>query len=312
MKEHQQANAQDTTSTGPQSHHRSTERVIRLADGRRLAFVDHGEPGAPVVVFCHGSGSSRDGLGLASLVTAAGGRLVAPARPGIGASDEKRDRTIVGWADDVSELCSTLGIERFGLIGISGGAAYAAAVAHELPDRVRGAALISCGGPLDAARWRGGMARGNRFTWLLARRFPNLLRVLLGLQAKQLDKDPTAVAARMLRSLPDVDRSALAERTEEDRVRFFVEPMAEAFAQGPDAMVQDLQLLARRWGFEPAAVTVPVCLWHGSADSSAPLAIATSLGARVPGAEINVIDGGGHLSVILDSIQDAVGFALTT
>ena len=311
MNDHQQTNAKDARPTGPEPHHELIERVVRLADGRRLAFVDHGEPGAPVVVFCHGSGSSRDGLGLGPLVAAAGGRLVSPARPGVGASDAKLERTMVGWADDVAELCSTLEIERFGLIGISGGAAYAAAVAHELPDRVSGVALVSCGGPLDSERSRDGMARGNRFTWLLARRFPSVLRALLGLQAKQLDKDPTAVAARMLRSLPEADRSALAERSEEERIRFFVEPMAEALAQGPDAMVQDLRLLSRPWGFDPAAVTVPVSFWHGSADTSAPLATATNLRARIPEAEINVIDGGGHLSVILDSIEDAICFALT-
>ena len=307
MNDHQEPNTEEARPTGHE-----TEGVVRLDDGRRLAFVDHGEPGAPVVVFCHGSGSSRDGLGLASLVAAAGGRLISPARPGIGASDAKPDRTMIGWAGDVAELCSTLEIERFGLIGVSGGAAYAAAVAHGLPDRVSGAALVSSGGPLDSERSRDGMARGYRVTWLLARRFPSLLRALLGLQAKQLDKDPTGVAVRMLRSFPEVDRSALAERSEGDRVRFFIEPMVEALAQGPEATVQDLQLLARPWGFDPAAVTVPVSLWHGSADTAAPLAMATDLSTRIPGAEINVIDGGGHLSVILDSIEEAIRFALTT
>ena len=42
---------------------------------------------------------------------------------------------------------------------------------------------------------------------------------------------------------------------------------------------------------------VPVWIWHGSADASVPLAVAESLAARIPGARLEVFDGGGHMAV---------------
>ena len=63
------------------------DRVMRLSDGRTLGYSDLGDPAGFPVVYCHGGLSSRVDAGSAdSPARAAGIRLLAPDRPGIGLS----------------------------------------------------------------------------------------------------------------------------------------------------------------------------------------------------------------------------------
>lgn len=286
------------------------DRVFRLADGRKLGYVDTGNEETPVVLFAHGSGASHDGYGMSARVTTSGGRLISPARPGFGTSDPRPGRTFAAWASDIAELCDSLGIEQFGVLGVSGGAAYSAAVAHALAERVTAVSLISSGGAEGMASAQGGMAVAQRATWFLANRMPRLLRVLMKTQANQLAKDPQAFAHRMLRSLPEVDRAALSGWSQAEQQRFFVEPLVEVLAQGPDAMVEDLRLLARPWGFDPAEISMPVSLWHGSDDESVPVAVVEHLALSIPGATLNIMEGAGHVSAMVESIDQALSFVL--
>jgi pimeloyl-ACP methyl ester carboxylesterase len=75
--------------------------------------------------------------------SAAGACLVTGDRPGYGRSDPILGRPIAGWAQDVQELTDALGIDRFGVVGWSGGAPYADAVAAAMPDRLTGVCLAS-------------------------------------------------------------------------------------------------------------------------------------------------------------------------
>ena len=64
-----------------------TATVLRLADGRSLAYGEHGDPGGRPVVAFHGTpGSRRQLAGADPVAAAAGVRLVLPDRPGYGHS----------------------------------------------------------------------------------------------------------------------------------------------------------------------------------------------------------------------------------
>lgn len=49
---------------------------------------------------------------------------------------------------------------------------------------------------------------------------------------------------------------------------------------------------------DPADVRVPVRMWHGDADENVPIEMARHLAVRVPGAELTVSAGEGHLSLV--------------
>ena len=66
--------------------------------------------------------------------------MIALDRPGIGHSVWKAGYHLLDWPDDVQEVAKQLRIERFGIIGVSGGGAYALANVYKIPHR-----LTACG-----------------------------------------------------------------------------------------------------------------------------------------------------------------------
>src|SRR5688500_15991172 len=120
------------------------DRLVRLRDGRSMAYAEYGKPDGFVVVNAHGGLACRLDVAAADDVAVeAGVRLISPDRPGVGRSDPDPGRTILSWASDVEELLDGIGIDRFAVMGWSMGGQYAAAVGHALGHRVNGVALVA-------------------------------------------------------------------------------------------------------------------------------------------------------------------------
>jgi pimeloyl-ACP methyl ester carboxylesterase len=131
--------------------------AIPLADGRQIGVLEAGDPaGAPVLYF-HGLGASRRSAHPDGAIAAAlGVRVVALDRPGIGLSTPRPGRTLLDWADDVAAVADALGIDRFAILGWSGGAAHALACAHRLGARVTATSAPGGGRPCASPGWRPG------------------------------------------------------------------------------------------------------------------------------------------------------------
>ncbi|MEK8107497.1 alpha/beta hydrolase [Micromonospora sp. M12] len=71
-----------------------------------------------------------------------GVHLVCYDRPGYGDSDRHEGRRVADAAADVKAIADDLGIERFAVVGRSGGGPHALACAALLPDRVTRAAVL--------------------------------------------------------------------------------------------------------------------------------------------------------------------------
>jgi pimeloyl-ACP methyl ester carboxylesterase len=110
---------------------------IELRDGRQLGYAEWGDSAGGPLLFFHGwPGSRLEGrLGDEAAKTCRV-RLIALDRPGMGLSDFQSRRALVDWPDDVVQLADALGLERFAVLGISGGGPYAAACAWKLSDRL--------------------------------------------------------------------------------------------------------------------------------------------------------------------------------
>jgi len=66
-------------------------------------------------------------------------------------------------------------------------------------------------------------------------------------------------------------------------------------ADGVDGWVDDDLAFAKPWGFDVASCRVPVVLAYGRQDQLVPAAHGDWLAAHVPGAEVWVDDGTGHM-----------------
>jgi len=99
-------------------------QVIFLPDGRRLGYLVVGK-GKPLVYF-HGTASSRlEAKLLSELASTAKLQIISIDRPGYGLSTFAPRTNICDFADDINFLVDHLGIKRFGVIGWSGGGAFA-------------------------------------------------------------------------------------------------------------------------------------------------------------------------------------------
>ena len=98
-------------------------------------------------------------------------RAIVPDRPGYGLSDFQRHRRLLDWPADVEQLADHLGLERFAVLGVSGGGPHAAACAYAIPHRLTRVGLVSSAAPLELAplRTRLPIERLSNFT---ARYFP--------------------------------------------------------------------------------------------------------------------------------------------
>lgn len=272
--------------------------TMRLKDGRQLAYAEYGRPDGFPLMLLHGTPGCRlwftdnDETALAL-----GLRLIAPDRPGFGLSDRKQGRTILDWPDDVAELAEQLGLEKFSVMGVSGGGIYAAACAHKLPHKLAAVALVSATAPFERGKTPPGMCRPNKLAFFLSRNIPWLMRLLFKQQKKIIDKDP----AHYIEAL----QKQVSHLCEEDKKIIQCKETAQgmllqlkgALQQGVEEAAAEPALLSRYWGFDCADITIPVQLWHGTADTLAPAAEAKKLEALLPHCTAHYIKDGGHFII---------------
>jgi pimeloyl-ACP methyl ester carboxylesterase len=262
--------------------------VIALADGRRLSWYEFGDSdGSPVI---YTAGTPVSGLGGAAYdepSRAAGLRWISPDKPGYGASDYQRKRSLASWGDDLATLAGHLGLGRFALAGESGGAPFTLSAAHQLADRVSVVALIAAGGPMSRAE-RAGMKVSARVMNWLARNAPalNTFRVAAMRRALVSPERREGLLHSAMAATPDAAHTAAL------CIEF--EAVADALRQGPRAAVQELALIKRRWTFPLSEVSTPVHLWHGALDRNAPIAFARRLARELPDATLHVSGPSGH------------------
>lgn len=230
------------------------------------------------------------------MAAAAGVRLIAPDRPGIGGSDRRPWRRPIDWVEDVRALADALGLDRFAVLGWSAGGPHALACGHHLGERVTAVGLAS-----PAAGWFIGHG-ATPDVHLDGRRVATVAgsvrwwaRLLLGDTRRRVDQDPEEVVAGETRNHSPADREIL----ERPPVRsMMAAALVEQFRQGMGGIRDEAMAIARPWGFDPGAVRVPVLLWHGEADTTVSAAAARGLASRLASCRATFYPGAGHYLVL--------------
>jgi pimeloyl-ACP methyl ester carboxylesterase len=277
----------------------STAQAIRLRDGRRLGYAEWGDPGGRPLLYFHGwPGSRVEGRLGDEAARARGVRLIALDRPGMGLSDYQPRRTLVDWPDDVLQVAAALGLDRFAVLGISGGGPYAAACAWKLSDRLTGAGIVSGLAPLDVPGVITGMSRQNRLAFQLVGRLAVLRQVLMAKSAVSVRRQPDRILERGVGAAVDkhyLDRPDLR--------RILVESLTEAYRSGSRGPAWELALYVRPWGFRVEDIRAPVHLWHGEQDANHPVTMGRYLARVIPKCQANFVPGEGHL-VFVDRLPE--------
>jgi pimeloyl-ACP methyl ester carboxylesterase len=256
-------------------------------DGRELHAYDLGPTGHSdeLVVMWH-AGTPNIGAPPGPLFEAAlslGLRWIGYDRPGYGGSAPHRGATVAAAAADARQISDHLGIDRFAVFGHSGGGPRALACGALLTDRVSAAVAISCPAPGPAAGldYFAGMSAGSvRELRAAARGRAELERVLA---SEEFDPE----------SFIPADEAAL-----NGGWSWFDGIVAAGTAHGLDGMVEDDLGTMAPWGFDLAQVKVPTLIMHGTADRLVPSSHGKWLAARCPAAELRLVPGEGHISVL--------------
>lgn len=270
-----------------------SEQRLRLLDGRSLGYAEYGDPGGvPVFVFHGTPGSRLERPADDTFATQMGIRLVVPERPGYGLSDYQHNRTLLDWPADVAALATALHIERFALVGISGGGAFAAACAYAMPDRLTRVALVSSVAPITIPGAFDGMAPLSRLEMALDHHAPwPLLRLLYGLESRAVRYQPRRALAQVGRIVSRADRAILADPSLQT---LLIESLAEAYRMGSRGYAWENRLFTRPWGFRPEEIDADVLVWQGEADVIVPPAMGRYLAAAIPGCRATFFPGEGH------------------
>jgi pimeloyl-ACP methyl ester carboxylesterase len=259
-----------------------------LGGGGTVAWREWGDRGNPPVVFLHGTPGSRLFIPDPTLY-----RVITFDRPGYGLSTPLGVPSLFGVAEIVSRIGDALGLERFAVVGFSGGGPFALACGALLPDRVTRVAVVSSSGPVDEleeayesltaeerevlSAIRADPAGATALLWETGQWFAeNPLRFL--------ENEPEAADAPIL--LDQGFRSA------------FTASNREAARQGQAGLIGDWVAEALPWGFQLADIEVPVDLWIGERDPGRAPLDAGGIARRIPSCSIHADADTGHWLLI--------------
>ena len=278
-----------------------TDDAIRLSDGRRLAYAEWGEPQGCCVFFFHGTPRSRRWCPDETATASSNVRLVTVDRPGIGGSDVLPRRTFGAWPSDVVELADALRVEKFSVVGWSGGGPYAAACAARIPARLTGVG-IACSRHLSQFNIAENpsaereLEADDREMFELAQRDPNAAARAAAEQhrewVQELRNRPEAVLDNY--ETPAGDRWFFED---EERRRAFLDAVRESVRQGPEAFAWEAIDIWLPWGFRVADIATEVHVWHGAQDPIVERRHIDFIAQTLPDARLTVWNDSGHQGV---------------
>jgi pimeloyl-ACP methyl ester carboxylesterase len=271
--------------------------ILNLPDGRSLACDVHGPGDGYPVFYFHGAPSARnevDFFGLPGIASDVGIRLIAPDRPGLGGSSFQQDRRILDWPADVVAIADYLGVERFSVLGYSGGGPYALACAQQIPERLASVVLVSSTGPHEVGGLTDNINSSSlRFMQLCANRpvLGALASRSMGFMARRF---PGRLIAGAVSSLPEPDARLMSDPEIGLKFARLVSEAARNGGRGPQ---HDTALMVRPWGLDLGSISLPVQIWHGEEDRNAPVVMGQWLAKQLPDARLHLFPGEGHLSL---------------
>lgn len=324
--------------TTPQAPMPSDSQTIFLPSGRTLGYAEYGRPTGRPLLYFHGFPASRlEAYPMHTIAARHNIRLLALDRPGFGLSTHDPERRIIDWPADVQAFAARLDLDRFAVLGGSGGGPYALACARLLPQE----SLTAVGVLAGATVWDRGL-RTKGVPWYarlgyVMTYWPAGLRVVsnvlvaalrwiasTGWVERRVDAllEAAAKAKEAKEKKKDETRSLMTpEGTEEpqkpvlttaERRKKLMGFLFDGFAQGTAGFVREILLLTRDWGFRFEDIAYrDVHIWHGSRDVNAPAEGMRRIAAQIPNCILKEYDEnhfgmGHHLEEVLEELMGDV------
>ncbi len=267
--------------------------TVTLRDGRTLEYADLGDPAGVPVLFFHGTPATGGAAAVvADVARRHGVRLVAPSRPGYGDSTISPPG-LAASAPDTLELADQLGLDRFAVLGTSGGGPFALGVAAVAPDRVLAVAVH--GGPGVYAEVKPevlGEDDRRALSLFAEGDVDEAMRIMTELGDADLgdmrDLSPAEFTAAMAKMAPPGE--SWFDRHPDLRGPFEAD-FQRAITTSLGYARDNLSWLGP-WDVDLTAITKPVRLVYGETDQMAVVAHGEWLRERLPDSRLTVVPGG--------------------
>jgi pimeloyl-ACP methyl ester carboxylesterase len=271
--------------------------TFTLSDGRQLGYAEYGDPTGHPIFYFHGFPGSRLQAGdFHEPAYSNHCRFFGVDRPGMGRTSFKKQHTLLSWANDMTELADSLGIEKFSIIAHSGGAPFSLACGVALPERVSHIALVSAMPPWTIPEASRDVPMGFRMINVLVRNVPGFAWLLMQLQKHVLLKP--AMFERLIQQVPPVDRTVLKTNSG------LLVAAKEAFRQSTTGAAYEFRLITKEWGFKLEDIHIPISIWQGELDPQVPVSSARFFASRLPNSNLRLMENDAHQSTLYNHIEE--------
>ena len=238
-------------------------------------------------------------------------RIISADRPGICDSTFSPGRKLTDWPDVLEQFADHLGIERFRVLAISGGAPYAYVTGLKMQDRVRAMAIVSGAVPFADISDHGGLLPLYRWMMWFYRHQPRFLRASFHLVRPIISwRTSLRMARGFLRTLPPPDAEALRDNA---AFEICFESQRRAWrGSGAEGVMVDAEIYGRPWDFRLEDVKVPVRLWHGKQDRAFSFRVAEETAKRLPNCVGRYFDNEGHFSLPIRHMREILADLIAT
>lgn len=272
-------------------------RSVTASDGRTLTVREGGDPkGFPVLSISGTPGSSTLYPPYMRDAAEQGIRLFSYDRPGYGGSTRQKGRKVADCAADIAAVSDALGLERFSVWGISGGGPHALAAAALLPDRVIAVAALASVAPYDAdgLDFLEGMGEQNVEEFGTIFEGEDAHRASMEKQREELlSATPEQLVELWQTLLGPSDREVATGVL----AAFLLDHMRAGIGPSGDGWIDDDLAFVAPWGFDLAAIRVPVQIWQGEQDQFVPYGHGVWLAEHIPGVDARLTAEDGHLTL---------------
>jgi pimeloyl-ACP methyl ester carboxylesterase len=280
------------------------ERLIESPDGRVLEVATVGNPLDPAVFFHHGTpGSASLVRSIEAIATKGNLFLVTMSRAGYGLSTREEGRNVAAAVPDTRTVLDALGIDRYGVVGWSGGGPHALACAALDTSRCIAAWSIAGVAPFTADfDWTDGMGPENVEEMELAvKGGPEYEAHMEAIGSALGDATAENVIELFGGLLSDPDKEALAPL---EARTLFADSLRQGFINGWRGFFDDDRAMMSDWGFQPGAITIPVSIWFGDNDLMVPPTHAQWLLRTITTSSGHHYPGEGHISIIANHVDE--------
>ncbi|RGP71694.1 proline iminopeptidase [Fusarium longipes] len=285
-------------------------KTIRLPDGRHLGYHEFGEPAGIPLIYIHGTPDS--GLTLSGfedrLAKRLGVRWIASDRPGIGLSTFYQHRKVLDYPADMKALIQHLDLEKYSIIGTSGGTGYTLACAQAFPrNELLGVGVCAGVGPWEAGQ-QGQSETIQKLMMIWKDQNQEFVKYLesIFLAAAQ-DPDPgkmKAVWSEQLKGFAPEDRKVLETPS---AFQSAVKVFRQVYSQGGAGHGLEMKLNTEYWGFKVEDINYEgIRLWYGSADENTSPEMGRYMAERLPKAVYKELNKTEDKQDAVDTVQQPV------